>query len=62
MHSHELRSPLASILGLIPLLNLDNPIDPGNVVILDGIKTSAHELDEIIREMDQKTTIADPGN
>jgi PAS domain S-box-containing protein len=48
MHSHELRSPLASILGLIPLLNFENPTDPGNVVILEGIKTSAHELDEMV--------------
>src|SRR6185437_7439605 len=56
IQSHKVRGPVASILGLANLFN-DNPTDPINKQILDGIKTAVHNLDKIIREVVDKTII-----
>jgi PAS domain S-box-containing protein len=54
MQSHKVRAPLANILGLIPLLNFDDPTDADNAYILDGIKASGETLDGMIREISGK--------
>ena len=55
-----MRGPVASILGLVQLFNYDNPADPVNKEILEGIKYATNGLDDIIKEVVDKTTsIAD---
>ena len=60
LQSHKVRGPVASILGLVQLFNYDNPADPVNKEILEGIKYATNGLDDIIKEVVDKTTsIAD---
>lgn len=59
IQSHKLRKPVATILGLIQLINFKNPDDPENERTLHHIKTAGNELDEIIAEIDKKTRIRD---
>ncbi|HYG04025.1 MAG TPA: ATP-binding protein, partial [Chryseosolibacter sp.] len=48
--SHDLRAPLASILGLVKLARLDN--DPENKLqYLDKVETSIHKLDGFIHDI-----------
>lgn len=55
IESHKVRSPVAKILGLEQLFNYDDPTDPINREVLDGIAKSTQELDLIIREVVRKT-------
>jgi PAS domain S-box-containing protein len=48
IQSHRVRAPVASILGLAQLCNLE---DPGYAEIIPMLKTSAEQLDEVIREI-----------
>jgi two-component sensor histidine kinase len=50
--SHNLRGPVASLLGLINLVDHDN-LPPGNAELTGHIKTSAKRLDTIITELSQ---------
>lgn len=59
IQSHKLRKPVATILGLIGLINYENLSDPENEVTLKHIKTAGDELDDIIAEIDKKTRIDD---
>ncbi len=56
--SHEVRVPLANILGLTEILDNENPLSPSNAQIIEYIKTSAKELDKTIINMVQQTTKA----
>jgi PAS domain S-box-containing protein len=49
--SHEVRGPVARIIGLAQLFNESDPSDPANAEIIAGMKLSAHELDVIIRRV-----------
>jgi len=53
--SHEVRVPLANILGLTEILDNENPVSPSNCQIIEYIKTSAKELDKTITNMVQQT-------
>lgn len=55
LQSHQIRRPVADILGLISIFNFDEPCDPENVEILTRLETTATDLDNIIREIVQKT-------
>ncbi|MDX2302213.1 MAG: response regulator [Microscillaceae bacterium] len=48
--SHNLRKPLANILGLISLLDLKKFPDPDDADIICNLKISAQELDDVIHE------------
>ena len=48
--SHNLRKPLANILGLISLLDLKNFADAEDRDIIRNLKISAQELDQVIHE------------
>ncbi|MBL7719245.1 MAG: PAS domain S-box protein [Flavipsychrobacter sp.] len=54
--SHEVRGPVARIIGLAELLNHTDASDPANSEIIQGIKTSALELDSIIKKVVSKTS------
>lgn len=56
LQSHQVRVPVAHILGLFSLFKFDNPSDPINAEILCKLKISAESLDNIIREIVQKTS------
>ena len=56
LQSHQVRVPVAHILGLFSLFKFDNPSDPINSEILCKLKISAESLDNIIREIVQKTS------
>lgn len=56
LQSHQIRRPVADILGLIGMFNLENPGDPENVEILSRLKITAVDLDTIIRDIVQKTS------
>jgi PAS domain S-box-containing protein len=55
MESHRLRRPLANIIGLQDLFNYDDPADPMNRELLEGIAQMSHELDHIVHEVVRKT-------
>ena len=48
--SHDLRSPLTSILGLVNLMRLEHP-DPTMADYVDKIENSVNRLDEIIKDI-----------
>lgn len=56
LQSHQIRRPVADILGLINLFDLENPADAENIEILLRLKTTAVDLDTIIRDIVQKTS------
>ncbi|MEK7198687.1 MAG: hypothetical protein AAB212_02045, partial [Bacteroidota bacterium] len=56
LQSHLVRKTIANILGLISLLNVDNPGDPVNSKILAGVEIAAKELDSVIHQIVKKTT------
>ncbi len=55
LNSHEIRRPLANILGLVALFNRENPADEFNIEVLDKMDKSARELDEIIHRIVDNT-------
>ncbi len=57
IQSHEVRSPVANIQGLLLLFNFDNYADPLNVDIMEHIKEATGRLDEITRRITAHTVI-----
>jgi len=53
--SHELRRPVATILGLVNLFDRDDMLNPLNKEIVAHLDTSARELDEVIHNIVEKT-------
>ncbi len=49
--SHNLRAPVARILGLTGLFNRNNLEDPLNIDLIDNLEKSAHLLDEVIKDI-----------
>jgi PAS domain S-box-containing protein len=60
IQSHELRVPVANILGLVPLFNKVNLADPINLEVLSLMEQASIKLDGTIRKINQQTiTIKD---
>ncbi|SFF34268.1 PAS domain-containing protein [Thermoflexibacter ruber] len=55
LNSHEIRRPLANILGLVALFNREDPADEFNIEVLDKMDKSARELDEVIHRIVDNT-------
>jgi two-component system sensor histidine kinase/response regulator len=55
LQSHKVRGPVATILGLAELINMDDLNDPVNLKALQGIKTASKELDDVIRDVNDIT-------
>jgi PAS domain S-box-containing protein len=53
--SHEIRRPVATILGLVDLFDRDNLNNPMNKEIINHIDFTAKELDEVIHTIVEKT-------
>jgi DNA-binding NtrC family response regulator len=56
LQSHQIRRPVANILGLINTFNLENISDTNNIEVLSMLKIAAKDLDNIIYEITQKTS------
>lgn len=52
--SHDIRGPVATILGLSQLFNPDNPQDPINQVTMHGITSMAEKLDSVVKDIVDK--------
>lgn len=55
MLSHQARAPIASVLGLISLLNFENLADPMNVEVLQNVKKTTTLFDAAIHEIVKST-------
>lgn len=55
VQSHEVRAPLARIMGLVEVLNRCPDDKTTSRMVLDNIVKSAHELDGIVRKIVRKT-------
>lgn len=56
LQSHQVRAPIAQILGLYNLFNFDDYSDPINAEIFDKMKDTAKSLDNIVRDIVQNTS------
>ncbi|HJV19459.1 MAG TPA: PAS domain S-box protein [Sediminibacterium sp.] len=54
IQSHEVRAPLANIIGLANLFDKNNAGDPNNVMILKELTVSARKLDGVIHKIVDK--------
>lgn len=59
LSSHELRRPVASMIGLLNILDRQNIRNPENEQIIEHLFTVSHEIDEVIRLIVNKTFIDD---
>ncbi|HEY4196127.1 MAG TPA: PAS domain S-box protein [Mucilaginibacter sp.] len=57
LSSHELRRPVASMIGLLNIIDRDNFSNPENEQIIEHLVTVTHEIDEVIRLIVNKTFI-----
>ena len=55
--SHELRRPVASMLGLINVMDRENFFNPDNKEIIGHLLTVGKEIDEVIRLIIDKSFI-----
>jgi DNA-binding NtrC family response regulator len=55
LQAHQVRVPVAQIIGLYNLFRFDDPSDPINSEVLSKLRISAESLDNIIREILEKT-------
>jgi PAS domain S-box-containing protein len=51
IQSHEVRSPLSSILGLVQLFNKENCIDENNKEIITLLTQAAEKLDNVVKKI-----------
>ena len=51
LHSHAVRAPLSSIMGLVNLFNTKNPADPQNIEVLNLMDIATKNLDSIVSEI-----------
>lgn len=58
--SHELRRPVASMLGLINIMDRENFFNPDNKEVIEHLLTVGNEIDEVIRLIIDKTFMDGP--
>ena len=54
IQSHEVRGPVSTILGLVELFNYEDPADPNNKELIEGIATVTRRLDKIVTDVVSK--------
>lgn len=54
IQAHEVSGPVATILGLVNAFNSDNPSDPSNQTVINGITEVTKVLDEKVKEVIRK--------
>jgi PAS domain S-box-containing protein len=55
IQSHEIRRPVANIMGLLNIFNYDDLHDPFNKEVMDKLHVSITQLDEMIHQIVDKT-------
>jgi CHASE3 domain sensor protein len=55
IQSHQVRAPIATILGLIGLFNTDDPTDPINAEVLQRLKSATESFDDVIEQIVKMT-------
>ena len=55
INAHEIRRPVATILGLVNLVNKSAIVDPTNLEVLSYLEITTQELDMVIRRIIDKT-------
>lgn len=55
--SHNIRSPIAHLLGLVNIFNRENFSDPFNMEVLSHLDTAAQNLDTVVRDLAQIISI-----
>ena len=55
LQSHQVRVPVANILGLFDLFNFEDYTDPVNAEVLRMLKVTADSFDDVIHEITKKT-------
>ncbi|MBI3509302.1 MAG: response regulator [Bacteroidetes bacterium] len=55
LQSHQVRSPLASILGLIELIDFGNQKNPKNEKVFSNLKVALKDFDKVVRKIVDKT-------
>jgi PAS domain S-box-containing protein len=55
LQSHQVRGPVATIMGLIDLFDKNTPANPDNTEILDKIQEAVRQLDNSIKAVVKKT-------
>ena len=51
IHSHFVRGPIATSLGLLQFYNHEDPADPLNKEIIEGVNVSIEKLDTVVKEL-----------
>ncbi|MFN3404276.1 MAG: 7TM diverse intracellular signaling domain-containing protein [Cytophagaceae bacterium] len=59
--AHSLRAPLATLLGLVNILDLDQ-IDSENLILVKNIQKTAHKLDDIIIDLNNILSLSQDCN
>jgi PAS domain S-box-containing protein len=59
LSSHDLRRPVASMLGLIDIIDKENFSNPANQEIIEHLFTTSTEIDTVIRQIVDKTFTTD---
>ncbi len=52
--SHNVRGPVSTIIGLINLYNHDDPADPNNKELVEGVVSVSQKLDDIVKDVVEK--------
>ncbi len=55
LQSHIVRRPVANVLGILHLMNKDNPADPLNLALIPKLEQVSKDLDEVIKQIVEKT-------
>ncbi|MBW4891240.1 response regulator [Mucilaginibacter sp. HMF5004] len=56
LQSHQVRVPIAQILGLFSLFKFDDPYNPVNAEVLQMLQATAQSFDTLIHDIVEKTT------
>jgi signal transduction histidine kinase len=49
--AHDVRGPVATILGLLQLFNHDDPTDPINGEVINKLNVATEKLDNVVKEV-----------
>ncbi|MCW3121814.1 MAG: Tfp pilus assembly protein PilF [Flavipsychrobacter sp.] len=49
--AHHVRGPIATILGLIQLFNFEDPADPVNKEVIEGLAVVTDKLDKVVKDV-----------
>ncbi len=54
--SHNLKSPISHITGLVSVFNQRNPSDPSNILILESLNKATHNLNDVVQDLNELLT------